>query len=41
MPTTREYDNLNVLKFNTFEVNCNMFKGWKGKTLHLIYIKVN
>ena len=37
MPTTREYDNLNMLIFNTFEVNCNMFKGWKGKTLQLIY----
>ena len=41
MPTTRECDKLNMLKFNTFEVNCNMFKGWKGKTLHVIYIKVN
>ena len=34
-----------MLKFKTSEVNCNMFKGWKagwkGKTLHLIYIKVN
>ena len=41
MPTTIECDKLNMLKVNTFEVNCNMFKGWKGKTLHLIYIKVN
>ena len=39
MPTTREYGNLNMLKFNTFDVNRNMFKGWI--TLHYIYITFN